>query len=211
MPAPAPPGGVTLTRAGDVWTIRSDRMRVVLSRGGPLDLPQGRSKHHTLLLSFIGGDRTPQNGTQKRSNVPHQAPQGVAAKLGALAHEQRATVDPQWLAHAGEFDQDKVLPFGQHVRIESNLRSLMWLDMPWTKFDVGDTESHYNASYAVNNEDLVPPLAGAPAVPRVEGGGSVKFLTMAYRGWTRMLGHAQRNGLLDAHEYPSVRKLNHAQ
>jgi len=135
---------------------------------GPLDLPQGRSKRHTVTFSFLQRDQAViEGGTQKLSHAPHQAPQGVAAALASLYYEERACVAPAWTSYCREFDQDKVLPFGQHVRIESNLASFMRLDMPDSKFDVGDTDSHYNSSYSVLSEELVPPLAGCPAVSRV--------------------------------------------
>ena len=135
---------------------------------GPLDLPQGRSKRHTILLSFVRREaQSPGKANAKLSNAPHQAPAGVAAALGALAYDERATVCPDWLAQCGEFEQDQVLPAGQHVRIESNLAGLMHLDMPHTKFDVGDTDSHYSASYAASSDELVRPIPGAPDIPRI--------------------------------------------
>jgi hypothetical protein len=135
---------------------------------GPLDLQQGRSKRHTVLLSFA--EREPQalaNQTEKLSGAPQQAATGVAAALGALCYEERACVAPTWIAHCGEFEQNNVLPYGQHVRIENNLARFMHLDTPDSKFDVGDTNSHYNSSYSVINEDLVHLLEGAPPVPRI--------------------------------------------
>jgi hypothetical protein len=41
----------------------------------------------------------------------------------------------------------------------------------------------------------------------LRSGGSIKPLASAYRGWTRMLGHARKHGLLEAYEFPSVNKL----
>ncbi|HVF10362.1 MAG TPA: hypothetical protein VNA16_06150 [Abditibacteriaceae bacterium] len=154
---------------------------------GPLELPQGRSRRQTVLLSFVQREQqSPANQTEKLSNAPHQAPQGMAAALGSLWHEERACVAPAWFAHCGEFEQDSVLPFGQHVRIESNLSSFMRLDMPCTKFDVGDTESHYSASYSVINGDLVHPLPGAPAIPRLwPGSGPTQtYLDLHEPVWT---------------------------
>ena len=56
--------------------------------------------------------------------------------------------------------------------MEANLASLVRLDMPVTKFDVGDTNSHYNSSYAWIDGKLVPHLDGAPAIPRIFPGAS---------------------------------------
>ena len=131
----------------------------------PLDLPQGRSRRQALFIAFPA-TATVGSGTATLSHAPQQAPQGVAALLNALQHEGRATVAPEWLAHCRAFQQHNALPTGRHFRIENNLRSLMHLDMPCTKFDVGDTDSPYSSSYATINDDKVPPLKGAPAVPR---------------------------------------------
>lgn len=135
---------------------------------GLVELPQGRSKRHTVLLSFV--ERDPENAsihTEKLSHAPQQAPQGVAAALEALWYEDRACVAPEWFAYCREFEQASVIPYGRHVRIESNLASLMHLDMPFTKFDVGDTDSHYASSYSVIGDDLVQRLPGAPEIPRL--------------------------------------------
>jgi len=137
------------------------------STAEPLDLPQGRSRRQTLTLAFVAGDAGSAAAAPKGVAAPVQAPQGVAALLQAPIHEGRACVSPDWVAHCGEFGQDKVLPAGRHVRIEANLAALVRLDMPVTKFDVGDTDSHYNSNYAWSSAALVPPLAGAPAVPRI--------------------------------------------
>jgi len=135
---------------------------------GPLDLPQGRSKRHTVLFSFAEHEpQTLANQTEQLSHAPNQAPSGVALALGALCYEERACVSPAWIAHCGEFDQNVVLPYGQHVRIENNLAQFMHLNTPNSKFDVGDTDSHYNSSYSVLSEDLVPPLTGTPEISRV--------------------------------------------
>lgn len=135
---------------------------------GPLELPQGRSKRHTVLLSFVQHtQQLPSIHTEKLSNAPQQAPHGMAASLEALVYEERACVAPDWISHCAEFDQNSVIPYGQHVRIENNLASFMRLDMPNAKFDVGDTDSHYNSSYSVLNENLVPPLNDTPQISRV--------------------------------------------
>jgi hypothetical protein len=130
-----------------------------------LELPQGRSRRQTLTLAFLEATAV-RGGTAKLSNAPVQAPKGVAAILGATVHEGRASVSPAWIAHCGEFKQGQILPAGKHVRIETNLMSLVRLDMPCTKFDVGDTDSHYNSTYAVIDDGRVPKLAGAPDIPR---------------------------------------------
>ena len=39
----------------------------------------------------------------------------------------------------------------------------------------------------------------------VNGDASAKWVAMFYRGFTRLLGHAWRHGLLDRYEYPSLR------
>ena len=41
----------------------------------------------------------------------------------------------------------------------------------------------------------------------VSGEQSVKPIAKAFRGLTRLFGHAWRHGLLDAYEYPSVREM----
>jgi hypothetical protein len=136
------------------------------STAEPLDLPQGRSRKQTLTLAFV-----PQEGigagSAKLSNAPIQAPKGVAGILQAAVHEGRASVSPAWIAHCGEFRQNNVLPAGRHARFEANLFSLVRLNMPVTKFDVGDTDSPYNSSYAGISATLVPKLAGAPDIPRI--------------------------------------------
>jgi len=135
---------------------------------GPLELPQGRSKRHTIVFGFIRrAEQAPEKLTEKLSGAPRQAPRGVAATLGALLYEGRGCVAPHWFAYCGEFEQDRVLPFGKHVRIEANIAGLMRLNMPYTKFDVGDTPSDYNRSYSVSDERLVRPLPGAPHIPRL--------------------------------------------
>lgn len=108
-----------------------------------LELPQGRSRRQTLTLAFLAGE-TIESGSAKVSNAPVQAPKGVAARLQAPLHEGRAALSPEWIAHCGEFKQAHTLPFERHARIEDNLSDLVRLDMPRTKFDVGDTDSHYN-------------------------------------------------------------------
>lgn len=138
---------------------------------GALELPQGRSRRQTITLAFVTRE-TAESGTAKLSAAPVQAPKGVAAMLNAPVHEGRACVDPAWIAHCGQFEQQFVLQHGKHVRIEGNLAQLMRLDLPVTKFDVGDTSSHYNSSYAWIDGKLVPPLAGAPAMPRIFPGGA---------------------------------------
>ncbi len=135
------------------------------STAEPLELPQGRSKRHTIVFAFLNNP-APGQGTVKSSNAPRQAPEGVAAFLSALMHEGRGCPDPAWIARCSAFGQDRVLPFGQHIRIEENIRDLVRLDMPSAKFDAGDTDSHYNSGYAIISEDLVPKLAGAPDIPR---------------------------------------------
>ncbi len=142
--------------AAEVWPATAE----------PLELPQGRSRRQTLTLAFVPSESAAA-GTTKLSNAPTQAPKGVAAILNAAVHEGRAAVSPAWIARCGEFRQDRVLPTGRHVRIEANLAGLVRLDMPVTKFDVGDTDSHYNSSYAWTSASLVPPLAGAPEIPRI--------------------------------------------
>jgi len=129
----------------------------------PLELPQGRSRRQTLTLAFVAGDAKPSIAASQGPQgvaAPIQAPQGVAALLQASIHEGRACVSPDWIAHCGEFGQEHVLPAGRHVRIEENLSELVRLDMPCTKFDVGDTDSHYNTA----RSDI--PLPGAPIIPR---------------------------------------------
>ncbi len=141
--------------AAEVWPSTAD----------PLELPQGRSRRQTFTLAFV--TRTDAAGTAKLSNAPVQAPTGVAALLHAPVHEGRASVSPDWIAYCGEFGQGQTLPAGKHVRIEANLADLVRLNMPNSKFDVGDTDSHYNSSYAGTSADLVPALPGAPGIPRV--------------------------------------------
>jgi hypothetical protein len=136
------------------------------STSAPVELPQGRSRRQAFFLAFPSVESLG-SGTAKMSAAPVQAPKGVAALLNALQHEGRASVSPDWIARCRAFRLECAIPVGRHFRIENNLRSLVHLDMPCTKFDVGDTDSHYNSSYASINAARVPPLAGAPAVPRV--------------------------------------------
>lgn len=126
----------------------------------PLDLPQGRSRRQTVTLAFIAG-AVEESGTAKVSNAPRQAPRGVAALLHAPLYEGRAAVSPAWISHCGEFRQNAALPFGMHARIEDNLSDLVRLDMPHTKFDAGDTDSHYNTG---RSGVFLP---GAPDIPAV--------------------------------------------
>ncbi len=136
----------------------------------PVDLPQGRSKRQTVTLAFIRKAEI-ESGTEKRTGAPVQAPRGIAAVLNAPVHEGRGCVNPAWIAHCREFEQHVALPVGQHIRVEANLKKLMHLDMPFTKFDVGDTSSHYASSYSkIGGEKRVRPLPGAPAIPGVWAG-----------------------------------------
>ena len=132
-----------------------------------LELPQGRSRRQTITLAFIADTAHATADVFKGSNAPTQAPKGAAAVLRALVHEGRACVQPEYFAACGDFGQAHVLPAGRHLRIEGNLAGLMTLDMPTTKFDVGDTDSHYNSSYSVLSENLVHPRDGAPTIPRI--------------------------------------------
>ncbi len=153
---------------------------------GPLELPQGRSRRQTVVLAFPDSGITGQGETVKLSAAPIQAPKGVAALLDAPLHEGRACVSPDWLAFCNEFQSGRLLPAGRHVRIENNLREFMWLDMPYTKFDVGDTGSHYNSSYASLRPDGVHPLPGAPEIPRIFPGSrpTVTYLDLHEPVWT---------------------------
>jgi len=125
----------------------------------PLDLPQGRSRRQTVTLTFLAGE-TSESGTGKRSNAPVQAPKGVAAQLQSLIHEGRASIHPDWTAYCNAFKQAQALPYRSHARMEDNLANLVRLDMPCTKFDVGDTDSHYNNGRSGHF------LPGAPEIPR---------------------------------------------
>ena len=134
-----------------------------------LELPQGRSRRQSILLSFMPSDNAlPEKRTGKMPGAPIQAPQGVAATLGALMYEERACVDPAWIAHCGEFEQDLAVPVGKHLRFEQSLRSCLRMEMPNTKFDVGDTDTNdgYKTWYSVTGEDRVRPLPGFPNIPR---------------------------------------------
>ena len=160
--------------AVEVWPATAD----------PLDLPQGRSRRQTITLAFVRQEEVgagtgklsnapthapkgislglfvPQpDGT--KSNAPTQATKGISAILTAPVYEGRACVSPAWIAQCDEFKQSQVLPAGRHVRIETNLANLVRLDMPYTKFDVGDTDSHYNTGRSHI------PLPGVPIIPRV--------------------------------------------
>ncbi|MFP4028526.1 MAG: hypothetical protein ACLFWL_12105 [Candidatus Brocadiia bacterium] len=128
---------------------------------GTLDLPQGRSRRHVCSLAFLSAE-----DNESWDSEP-DGPQNVADSLTALLYRARASVAPRWLVHCGEFDQGKVLPFGKHVRVEQTLHGMMNLDMPDTKFDVGDTKSHYTGGYVAMNPDKVPHLEGAPEMPRI--------------------------------------------
>ena len=138
---------------------RSLAAEVWPATAGELELPQGRSRRQTITLAFVAGEPAAP-GAAKLSAAPAQAPRGVAALLAALVHEGRACVSPEWIASCNEFRQASALPFGRHVRIETNLHALARLDMPISKFDVGDTDSHYNTGRS--NQ----PLPGAPIIPR---------------------------------------------
>ncbi|MAE62337.1 MAG: hypothetical protein CMJ49_13395 [Planctomycetaceae bacterium] len=133
-----------------------------------LDLPQGRSHRQVMAFAFVQSDEaSPQKKVGKVSNAPRQAPQGVAAALGALIHEGRAAVKPDWIAHCAEFEQDKAMPHGQHVRFERTTRGFASMQTPNTKFDVGDTDSFYKGAYSCSGSHLVHPLSGFPEIPRV--------------------------------------------
>jgi len=139
----------------------------------PLDLPQGRSRRHVIALAFVESEEAqPERRVGKMVFDLKQPPKGVEGMLAALWYEDRACVTPEWFAHCGEFEQDRVLPMGRHARIESSIRGMMGLSMPNTKFDVGDTPEAYNSSYAATDERLVPLLPGAPHIPRVWPSGS---------------------------------------
>ena len=132
-----------------------------------LELPQGRSHRQVMAFAFVQSDvAVPDKRVAKMTNAPRQAPEGVAASLGALMHEGRAVVQPDWVAHCGEFEQDKVIPAGKHVRFENTTRGFVSMATPETKFDVGDKDSFYQGSYSVSGSHLVHPLPGFPEIPR---------------------------------------------
>ena len=133
------------TRLGlDVWP----------RRAGTLQLQQGRSRRHVMSLSF--------------TDDPPADRDWVARTMGLPFWEGRACVEPAWLAHCGEFEQDRILRHGSHVRFEKWLRRLVNLEMSADMFDLGDTpDSGYNRSYAALGMHWQPRVPGAPAKPRV--------------------------------------------
>lgn len=101
---------------------------------GPLTIPQGRSRRHTLTLAFVAAD----------------APAAeVAGHLRAPLHEGRATIDPTHLRSLGVFDQDRTLTPNQHMRLENYLHRLVGgVTLAAGLFDYGDgADTHYLHSY----------------------------------------------------------------
>ena len=104
------------------------------ARAGTLRLPQGRSRRQVVSLAF--------------TDEAQPSLTWITEALAAPLNDGHASVAPQWLAHCAEFDQDRVLPPGRHIRLEKFFNGLMRLTMPMSMFDFGDTaDSGYGRSY----------------------------------------------------------------
>lgn len=120
---------------------------------GTLKLQQGRSRRQVITLAPAVGDR------------PNAA--WVRDAVALPLWEGRASVAPSWLAHCGEFEQDKVLPFGKHGRFERFLSRLVHLNTPADMFDLGDTpDTGYSTSYPSQGMKKVRRVSGAGDYPR---------------------------------------------
>jgi hypothetical protein len=121
---------------------------------GRLQLPQGRSRRQVVTLAF--------------SSEAQPSAAWIRNAMALPLWEGRASVAPEWLAACGEYEQDRVLPFGRHARFEKFFSRMVALSMPQEMFDLGDTpESGYHRSYTtqgINHERLLP---GAPVMPRI--------------------------------------------
>ncbi|MFW6061161.1 MAG: beta-L-arabinofuranosidase domain-containing protein [Phycisphaeraceae bacterium] len=111
---------------------------------GPLRVPQGRSRRHTLTLAFC--DATPDFGQVKQL-------------LDAPLYEGRATPDPARLRALGEFDQDRTLELGHNFRLDERLGAVTKnVKLGTGMFDYGDgKESGYFVNYvAIAKQPLRP-------------------------------------------------------
>lgn len=121
---------------------------------GQLRLPQGRSRRQVVTLAFAGETQP--------------SPTWIRNALATPLWEGRASVAPEWIAACGEYEQDRVLPFGQHGRFEKFLTRTVALSMPNAMFDLGDTpESGYQRAYTTLGINRQPRLPDAPVMPRV--------------------------------------------
>ncbi len=120
------------------------------TRAGVLSLRQGRSRRSVFCQVFVTGDG------HDAGTVTHL--------LDAPLPEDRATVDPAWVAHCREFQQHLLLPARQHLRMEKWLARIMNLVFTETMFDFGDTpDSGYSQTYIPSNHQ-VPLQPGAPTM-----------------------------------------------
>jgi len=118
---------------------------------GTLELQQGRSRRQVVTLAFAQGEVD--SGW-------------IAAHIDAPLTDGRACINNAWVARCGEFDQDRVLPAGEHIRFEKMFNGVMHLGFPQTMFEWGDTaDSGYSRTYIPNA--VVRPKAGAPAMDPV--------------------------------------------
>lgn len=111
---------------------------------GPLAVPQGRSRRHSLTLVF--------------------APPNTAMSLEAIVellhlplYEGRATIAPEVFAASAAFGQDKLLAFGRSARFEHYLARLTnQVNLATGLFDYGDTvDQDYALEYALEGRQPV--------------------------------------------------------
>jgi hypothetical protein len=123
-------------------------------RAGAMTLPQGRSRRSVITLTF--------------NEQGAMSPAAVERAVKAPLWEGRECVDPQWLAHCGEFEQQFVLPYGEHGRFEGYMKRLVNLETPCDFIDLGDTpEPGYQRSYTTLGLQRQPRLKEAAQMPRV--------------------------------------------
>jgi len=111
------------------------------TEAGPLVLPQGRARRHTLLWTFDH----PRAAQQVLDETHHK---GVRARLDALNYEGRALVDPRWVRQRGACEVDRTLSPGSNLRVERWLNE--WADLPFATghTDLGDApDPGYNHVY----------------------------------------------------------------
>lgn len=101
---------------------------------GPLRIPQGRSRRHTMTMACAQADASEEE---------------VCEQLTALLYEGRATLSPHLLRTLSVFDQDLTLMPGKHARLERYLHQLVRnVDLGTGLFDYGDgTEAGYFHNY----------------------------------------------------------------
>jgi hypothetical protein len=123
---------------------------------GTLKLQQGWSRRQVITVAIEQGPRPNAAQIQSMLTTPHW--------------EGRATVDPDWLARCGEYEQDKVLPYAKHGRFEKFLGRVVSVEMAADMFDLGDTpDAGYSRSYTGIGVHRSRPVEGAPPIKRVLG------------------------------------------